>query len=159
MLFVCRNLWLGSCIFLCNRKLRFHYIKKRSARIALRRIRNMSHIAARRRRRISQARFFLYLQTKPQYMILITFKTDFFQKTFLKFGGKNDEEKNDGSSIDNGNGSNNDRWMRKQHRHIQCRKQHEHNREQCRRSRYRKGHCTEYCRQNRVQSWNRTVCR
>ena len=41
--------------------------------------------------------------------------------------------------------------MRKQHRHIQCRKQHEHNREQCRRSRYRKGHCTEYCRQNRVQ--------
>ena len=37
-------------------------------------------------------------------MILITFKTDFFQKTFLKFGGKNDEEKNDGGSIDNGNG-------------------------------------------------------
>ena len=69
------------------------------------------------------------------------------------------EEKNDGSSIDNGNGSSNDRWMRKQHRHIQCRKQHEHNREQCRRSRYRKGYCTEYCRQNRVQSWNRTVCR
>ena len=25
---------------------------------------------------------FVYLQTKPQYMILITFKTDFFQKTF-----------------------------------------------------------------------------
>jgi len=23
---------------------------------------------------------FVYLQTKPQYMILITFKTDFFQK-------------------------------------------------------------------------------
>ena len=34
-------------------------------------------------------------------------------------------------SIDNGNGSNSDRWMRKQHGHIQCRKQHEHNREQC----------------------------
>ena len=26
---------------------------------------------------------FVYLKTKPQYMILKTFKTDFFQKTFL----------------------------------------------------------------------------
>ena len=59
-----------------------------SVRIALRRIRNMSHIATRRRRRISQARFFLYLQTKPQYMILITFKTDFFQKNILKIWRK-----------------------------------------------------------------------
>jgi hypothetical protein len=44
--------------------------------------------ATRRRRRISQARFFLYLQTKPQYMILITFKTDFFQKNILKIWRK-----------------------------------------------------------------------
>ena len=31
---------------------------------------------------------FVYLQTKPQYMILITFKTDFFQKNILKIWRK-----------------------------------------------------------------------
>ena len=35
------------------------------------------------------------------------------QRTAQK--GERNEKKNDGSSIDNGNGSNNDRWMRKQH--------------------------------------------
>ncbi len=100
-----------------------------------------------------------FLQTKPQYMILITFKTGFLSKNGLK--GERNEKKNDGSSsINDGNDSrsvlggcgNSTENNAKTDTNAQ-------NNANTAEIKEMPTDVTEYCRQKRVQSWYRTVCR